>query len=168
VVIYTTRVDVTGISGKNIYDFLLTCDDERYQRWWPGTHLAFHTLKRTPSNVGNQVYMDEYVGEFHLRFHAVVKDLVPSRRILWQLKALGLLLPAWVSITLMNIADGVRIIHTVSAGYRGLGSKLDFAIRRYLSTRFERQMAEHANTEFNRLRDLLLPVSAIVQPRTAQ
>jgi hypothetical protein len=165
VVIYTTRIDVAGLSGKYIYDFLLTCDDERYRRWWPGTHLAFHTLKRTPGNVGNLVYMDEYVGEFHLRFHAVVKDLIPNRRIVWQLKALGLRFPAWISIAVMDTANGVAIIHTVSAGYRGLGSVLDFAIRRYLSSTFELQMAEHADTEFNRLRDLLLPLSATSQLR---
>jgi uncharacterized protein YndB with AHSA1/START domain len=167
-VIFTTHVDVTGISAKSIYDFLLACDDEQYQRWWPGTHLAFHTIKRTPSNVGNRVYMDEYVGEFHVRFHAVVKELVPNRRIIWQLKALGLLLPAWVSIAVVETANGVKIIHTVSAGYRGLGRVLDIGIRRYLSSRFERQMAEHAGAEFNRLRDLLLPVSATSQPRQTQ
>jgi hypothetical protein len=112
--------------------------------------------------------MDENVGTFRVRFHTVVKDLVPHRRIVWQLKALGLLLPAWVSIALVETASGVTTIHTVSAGYRRPGSMLDIAIRRYLSSRFERQMAAHADTEFNRLQNLLLPVSTTSQPRQTQ
>jgi len=159
---YTTRFTVTGISAREIYYFLLNCDDDQYRRWWPGTHLAFHTIHRTPSNVGNLVYMDEYVGDFHLRFHAVVKDLVPDREIVWQMRALGILLPAWVRITLSQTPDGVTLTHTVSAGYRGVGSLLDILMRRYLSRKFERQMAEHAHIEFNRLRDLLQKLEVTV------
>lgn len=152
---YTTRFDVAGISARDIYCFLLNCDDDQYQRWWPGTHLAFHTIKRTPTNVGNLVYMDEYVGEFRLRFHAVVKDLVPDHKIVWQIRALGIQLPARVKLTLSQTPNGVTLTHTVSAGYRGVGSLLDVLMRRYLSRKFERQMAEHAHMEFNRMRDLL-------------
>lgn len=152
---YTTRFTVAGISARGIYYFLLNCDDDQYRRWWPGMHLAFHTIQRTPSNVGNLVYMDEYVGDFHLRFHAVVKDLVSDREIVWQMRASGILLPAWVRVTLSQISNGVTLTHTVSAGYRGVGRPLDVLLRRYLSRKFERQMAEHAYIEFNRLRDLL-------------
>jgi len=68
-IIYRTTREVTGLCDKDIYDFLLNCTDEQYQHLWPGTHLAWHTLKRTLSKVGNLVYMDEYVGDFRLKFH---------------------------------------------------------------------------------------------------
>jgi hypothetical protein len=73
-----------------------------------------------------------------------------------------------VSVALLESADGLTIIQTVSAGYRGLGSMLDIATRRYLSSRFACQMAEHGYTEFNRLRDMLRRVSATCQARQTQ
>jgi hypothetical protein len=41
-----SRFFVTMISGKEITDFLLECTDDRYQQWWPGTHLALHVMAR--------------------------------------------------------------------------------------------------------------------------
>jgi uncharacterized protein YndB with AHSA1/START domain len=161
---YTTRFEVAESSAKDIHRLLLSCDDDQYRRWWPGTHLAFHAIKRTPTNVGNLVYLDEYVGDFRLRFHGVVKALVPDREIVWQLRALGIFLPAWVVVTLSDTPNGVMFTHTVSAGYRDIGSILDVLLRRYLSRKFERQMAEHAQVEFNRLRDLLQEPELAVSP----
>lgn len=108
---YTTTVEVTGLSSKDVYDFLLNCTDTQYQRWWPETHLVFHTLKRTPTNIGNLVYMDEYVGDFRLKFHGTVKKMVPNGSILWQMRKFGVVLPAWLSLNLSDTASGVKIIH---------------------------------------------------------
>ena len=69
-----TQVDVHGLTGQQIYDFLLECTDADYQRWWPGTHLAYHITRRCPDHVGSVVYFDEYVGRYRLNFEAVVKD----------------------------------------------------------------------------------------------
>ena len=152
---YTTTVEVTGLSSKDVYDFLLTCTDTQYQRWWPGTHLAFHTLKRTSTNVGNLLYMDEYVGDFRLKFHGIVREAIPHQTIIWQMRKFGVVLPAWLSLNLSDTATGVTIIHTVSAGFHGIGRFLDVLLRFYLSSKFEQHMAAHAHTEFNKLRDLL-------------
>jgi hypothetical protein len=51
-----TKVTVKGVSGKAICDFMLDCTDEAYQKWWDGVHLAFHTLKRYPNDIGNRVF----------------------------------------------------------------------------------------------------------------
>lgn len=154
-IVYRTTIEVKGLRGEDIYDFLLNCTDEQYQRWWPGTHLAFHTIKRTPTSIGNIVHMDEYVGDFHLTLHGIVKRLVPNREIVLQIRGFGVSWPAWISLTFSDMPAGVNIIHTVSAGYRGIGSFLDVFLRLYFSSKFEQQMAEHAITEFNRLRDVL-------------
>ena len=158
----TTTVEVTGLSSKDVYEFLLNCTDTQYQRWWPGTHLVFHTLKRTPTNIGNLVYMDEYVGDFRLKFYGVVKEVIPHRSIIWQMKKFGVVLPAWLNLNLSDTATGVIIIHTVSAGFHGIGRFLDVLLRFYLSSKFEKQMAAHAHTEFNKLRDLLRESEMIV------
>ena len=97
-IICSTTVDVIDLSGKEVYEFMLTCTDEQYQHWWPGTHFVFHTLKRTPTNVGNLVCMDEYVGEYRVKFQAVVKRLVPNQEILWHLRKFGVMWPAWLRL----------------------------------------------------------------------
>ena len=160
---YTTTVEVARLSSKDVYDFLLNCTDRQYQRWWPGTHLAFHTLKRTPTTVGNLVYMDEYVGDFRLKFHGIVKEAVPHRTIVWQMRKFGMLLPAWVSLNLSDTATGVTIIHTMAAGFRGIGRFLDGLLRLYVSPKFGYQMAAHAHTEFHKLRDLLHEPEMVAQ-----
>jgi hypothetical protein len=99
--------------------------------------------------------MDEYVGDFCLKFHWVVKQLFPNREIVWQMREFGVLWPVWLSLKLSNTATGVNIIHTVSAGFHGIGRFLDVFLRCYLSPKFEQQMAAHAHTEINKLRDLL-------------
>ena len=34
-----SKVTVPGATGLAITDFMLDCADDRYQAWWPGTHL---------------------------------------------------------------------------------------------------------------------------------
>ena len=152
---YTTTVEVTGLSSKDVYEFLLNCTDTQYQRWWPGTHLFFHTLKRTPTNIGNLVYMDEYVGDFRLKFYGIVREAVPHRSIIWQMRKFGVVLPAWLSLSPSDTATGVTIIHTMLVGFHGIGRFLDGLLRFYLSSKFENHMAAHAHTEFHKLRGLL-------------
>lgn len=134
---------------------MLTCTDEQYQHWWPGTHFVFHTLKRTSTNVGNLVCMDEYVGEYRVKFQAVVKRLVPNQEILWQMQKFCVLWPAWLRLQLTDTPAGLHIVHTLSAGFHGVGSVLDGLLRGYLSATFKQPMAAHANAEFTKLRDFL-------------
>lgn len=37
-----SRVDVAGLTGRDVTDFMLACTDERYRSWWPGIHLQLH------------------------------------------------------------------------------------------------------------------------------
>ncbi|MCK4692036.1 MAG: hypothetical protein KAT23_00305 [Anaerolineales bacterium] len=76
-----TEVAVKRISGKSIYDFMLNSTDKDYQEWWEGTHLAFHTIQRFPNDLGNLVYVDEYVGSRRLKFEGVVIKLIPGKEI---------------------------------------------------------------------------------------
>jgi hypothetical protein len=62
-----SKVHIADVSGADLLDFMLNCTDQRYQAWWPGTHLAFHTVKRRPGDIGNVIYMDEYVGQRRLK-----------------------------------------------------------------------------------------------------
>lgn len=150
----TTKVHVEGADARQITDFLLSTGDEAYRRWWPGTHLAFHTVRRLPGDVGNLVYFDERVGTRRLRMYGIVLEARPGKRLVWQLKR-GVRLPAWLVVELEDHVGGVTITHTIRAGFRGVGRLLDPLLGLYLTPHFRESMDEHAKTEFRRLGELL-------------
>ena len=153
-VVLQTRVFVKGVTGKRMTDFFVNCSDTEYQRWWEGTHLEFHTVTRTADVIGSQVYFDEYVGKHRLKFKGRITHNAAGNRIEYRL-ARGLVLPAWFVMEFRDQPDGIDIIHTVRAGYQGIGKVLDPLIRLYLSSDFEKALNEHAATEFPKLGDLL-------------
>lgn len=150
----TTEVTVPEITSEAVSRFMLDCSDADYQRWWPGTHLAFHTLKRMPGDLGNLVYFDEYVGKRRLKFNAVVTEVLPGKRIVWQMKKI-VNLPARLTLDFEDSKEGVRIRHSLVVGFGGAGKILDPLIGIYLSKRFEAEMDQHARTEFTKLKDFL-------------
>ena len=150
----TTVVPVKGITGKAVIDFFISCTDQKYQHWWPGTHFAFHTLQRTPNEIGNLVYFDEMVGTRRLKFKGVVIEYIPGYKIVWQMKK-RFRLPAWLVLETAQTPDGVTITHTLKAGFKGIGTILDPLLRLYLSSKFQQDLEDHANYEFNRLADIL-------------
>ena len=150
-----SKVDLDGISAEAITKFMLDCADADYRRWWPGTHLAFHTIRRAPGEAGSLVHFDEYVGKRRLKFRAVITAAEPGRRIVWQMKAL-VRLPAWLILEFEPRPGGVHLVHTLRAGYAGFGRILDPLLRLYLSRDFERELDRHAHAEFPMLCDLLL------------
>ena len=149
-----STTEVAGLSGADLVDFMLHCTDREYQAWWPGTHLAFHTIERRPGNVGNVVYMDEFVGKRRVRMTGVVTEVVPGKKLVWQFKKV-LRLPAHLILEAADEENGVTITHTLQAGFRGIGRLLDPLLRIYFSEEFKKAMDEHARTEFPMLRKLL-------------
>lgn len=145
-----SRTHVPGVRGQQLTDFLLRCDDAAYQRWWPGTHLHFHTLTRRPGDVGNTVFVDELIGKRRVRLTGVVSELIPGKKLVWQWKRLVRLV-----LEFEDDPRGVRITHTLCAGFQGPGLLLDPLLRLFLTQRFRRAMDEHVQAEFPRLAALL-------------
>ena len=156
--ILQSQVTVPGVTGREITDFMLDCADDRYQAWWPGTHLEFHILVRSSrdDHVGDVVLMDEYVGSRRVRMVGEVIEAVPGETIVWQLR-LGrhLRVPVRLSLTLDTAEEGVALCHTITAGWSGVGRRLDPLWRLYFSNSFARAMDRHAHTEFPLLGNLL-------------
>ncbi len=153
-----TAMTVAGLTGRDVTDFLLECDDVRYQAWWPGTHLELHVLERGGANhVGDLVLMDEYVGSRHLRMVGEVESVVPGERIVWRLGwgRFRLPLPIRLTVALRTADPGVHLRHTITAGWAGPGRLLDPLWRLYLSPSFRGAMDRHVHTEFPLLRDML-------------
>jgi hypothetical protein len=149
-----TRVNVKGITGKAISEFFLNCTDEDYRRWWQGVHLSFHTLKRYPNNLGNLVCFDEFVGKYRLKFKGEVIEIIPGRKLVWQMKK-GVKLPGWLTLVFEDSKEGVEIIHTLTIGFHGVGGILDPLLKVYFSDDFEKEMDKHAQVEFHKLAEML-------------
>lgn len=153
-IVMKTKTSVKGISGKDVSEFMLNCTDDDYQKWWAGTHLAFHTIKRFPNNLGNLVYFDEYIGRHRLRLNGVVTGIVPGEKLEWQMKKI-ISLPAWLTLNFVDNKDGVTITHTMSVGFKGLGRIIDPILSRYFSKSFEKEVEEHVQIEFHKLAEIL-------------
>lgn len=151
-----SEIFVDGISAGENFGFLLGATDERYRRWWPGTHLRLHALERHEDHIGDIFYMDEYIGRRRVRMKGVVLEAERPRRIVWQLKWWRVPLPARLTLELADRNGGVALRHTIRAGFGGPGRILDPLFRIYFSPRFARDMDEHARTEFPMLRDMLI------------
>jgi hypothetical protein len=152
-----SEMTVNGLTGREITDFLLDCDDGIYQAWWPGTHLELHVLEHGPGedHVGDLVLMDEYIGSRRVRLVGEVMEAVPGERIVWQFRLGGLRLPVRLILELDAHESGVRLRHTITAGWSGRGRVLDSLWRLYFSTSFAGAMDRHVHTEFPLMRDLL-------------
>jgi hypothetical protein len=155
VITLRSEVNVHGIHGEEFLDFMLNCTDVDYQEWWPGVHLAFHTIQRYPGEIGNIVFIDEYVGETHLKFKGVITEYVLGRKIVWQM-IMGMKLPAWVEIECEQRSNQLHITHTLTAGFQGLGKIFDPLFRIYLSEGFSVALDQHAQIEFPMLAEILI------------
>lgn len=148
---------VDGLTGRELTDFLLNCDDETYQAWWPGTHLELHVVKpgSDDDHVGDVVLMDEYIGSRRVRMVGEVIEAVAGQRIVWQFRQGGVRLPVRLTLELGPHERGVRLRHTITAGWSGRGRVLDPLWRLYFSKSFAGAMDRHVHTEFPLMRDLL-------------
>jgi hypothetical protein len=149
-----SKMNVDGISGMEIFNFLMNPTDHAYQNWWPGTHLEFHYLYRNLNHVGSIVYMDEQIGKYRVKMAAVVVEVEPGGKIVWQVRK-GIRLPIRLTLELTDNTTGVALVHTIHAGIKGIGAILDPFFRIYFSNGFARAMDEHARSEFPLLRDML-------------
>ena len=149
-----TSVTVPGLTGKAVSEFMLNATDADYQRWWPGTHLAFHTLRRYPGDLGNRVYYDEFVGNYRLKFNGVLVEVFPSRKLTWQIQKI-VRLPAWLTLEFADSPGQVEITHRLSVGFKGIGRGFDPILRWLISRRFSQDLDQHTRTEFHRLAEFL-------------
>jgi hypothetical protein len=147
-----TKLRVDGITGMEIFDFLSEPNDRAYQQWWPGTHLQLHPIEGRGDNVGDLIYMDEYIGTRRVRMTVIVLEAVRPKKLVWRLKKL-VKLPVRLYLELADYEGGVAITHTITAGFRGPGRILDPLVRLFFSRRFAEAMDDHAKTEFPMLRD---------------
>jgi hypothetical protein len=159
-IVIRTEIYVNNTSGKAIADYFLNCTDEEYQKWWEGTHLSFHTLERHPGDLGNLVTFDEYVGSRRLKFVGKVIDIIPGRKLVWQMKKV-VSLPGWLTLEFEDREDAVKITHILAVGLEGIGKIFDPLLKIVFSKKFEMELENHAQIEFHKLAKILsgLPIA---------
>lgn len=151
-----SEMTVAGLTGREITDFLLKCDDDRYRKWWPGTHLELHILRHgNVDHVGDVVLMDEYIGSRRVRMVGDVIEAVPGERVVWQFHPGRVRLPVRLTLQLATVELGVRLRHTITAGWSGPARVFDPLWRLYFSRSFAGAMDRHVHTEFPLMRNLL-------------
>jgi hypothetical protein len=98
--------------------------------------------------------MDEFIGDRRVAMKATVRELVDGRRVVWQMRKV-VPLPVFLILELEDVDDGVRLKHTINAGFSGLARIFDPIFRTYFTQSFAEAMNEHVRTEFPKLRDML-------------
>lgn len=124
-----TRTHVTGLSGREITDFLSTCTDQAFANWWPGTHFHLHTVKGTSGSVGSIIFMEEMIGGRRIKVTCELVELVPGRTLVWQLRRPLFRLPVRLILQLKDDDTGVAIEQSIEAGFSGRASCLDPVFR---------------------------------------
>jgi hypothetical protein len=155
-----TRTHVAGLSGKEITDFLANCDDEAFRRWWPGTHFHLHTVKGAPGTIGSVIFMDEMIGQKRVKVRCELVELIPGRRLVWQLRRPLFRLPVKLIFELQDDDTGASAEHRIEAGYAGAFAFLDPLLRLFFPPSFAADKDEHVRTELPKLKELLHPRGA--------
>lgn len=154
-IIIKSEIILKGVKGKDISDFLINCTDKDYQNWWSGTHLSYHTIKQQHLKyIGNIIFCDEYIGKYRFISKGLIIKYIAGKEIIWQMLRI-IKLPVWLTIRFEDISEGVKITHTIAAGYKRIGRILDVIFKMYLSNAFKKEMKKHFYIEFNKLRDIL-------------
>lgn len=152
-----TRLHVEDGCAREILGVLVDPDDATYRSWWPGTHLAFHVVRRGrgPDHLGDVVHLDERVGRRRLRMTAVVEEFVPGDRVTWRMRCWSVPLPVRVRIATHPDSRGLAVCHTLTIGWPGWRRHLDPVWRRALPSTFDRDLDRHVRTEIALLGVLL-------------
>jgi len=154
---HVVNLTVPGATAKQFYEFETNPNDEQYQAWWPGEHLQFHITKRgDKKHIGDEVFFDEYLGKGRrLKFRAIVVVAEYPNKIVWQMKAAGLRLPAFLELSFQDSPDGLLLCHELRIGFDGIGKIIDPFIRVYFTKSFQTALEEHCHVEWPMLAEYL-------------
>lgn len=155
---HTTKLVVPHATAEQFYDFMIEPDNARYQAWFPGQHLKFCITKfGNAKHLGDEVYYDEYLGNaYRLKFFADVVLAERPASLAWQMKKIGVRLPAVLKLELTDTAAGLQITHELRIGFGGMGKILDLFIRLYFSKSFSEALSKHCLEEWPRLAEYLM------------
>lgn len=155
----TSRITVKGVSPDQIYQFLLSLDNDRYRQWHPRHHLQFRVVHQPEdATVGSVYYFKErFEDGRELGAQLEVVEAVPGERLVQRSVS-----PWWkpfdIIIGLQSIPEGTLVTHQIVAGsdLPFLGTLFNLIMRRlFLKESNIKAIHNHANEEFTNLERLL-------------
>jgi uncharacterized protein YndB with AHSA1/START domain len=156
---FTSRITVKGVSPDQIYQFLLSLDNDRYRQWHPGHHLEFRVVHQPKDEtVGSVFYFKErFEDGQELGAQLKVVEAVPGERLVQRSIS-----PWWkpfdIIAGLQSIPEGTLVTHQIVAGsdLPFLGMLFNLIMRRlFLKESNIKAIHSHANEEFTNLEHLL-------------
>ena len=91
-----TQIAIPGITGIEVFDFLLNCSAADYLRWRPSTHVLVSHDRAYSRRSWRLVILDEVIGNKRVRVRVVTRAEW-GKRLIWQLRK-RIRLPAWLSL----------------------------------------------------------------------
>ena len=155
----TSRITVKGVSPDQVYQFLLSLDNDRYRQWHPGHHLQFRVVHQPKDEtVGSVYYFKERFEDGRvLATQIKVLQAVPGQRLVQRSIS-----PWWkrfdIITGLQSIPEGTLVTHQIVAGsgLPFLGRLFNLMARRlFLKESNLKAIHNHANEEFTNLERLL-------------
>lgn len=132
---------------------MINPDNGRYEAWLLNKHLAFYiTRPGAASHLGDEVDYEEYLGSTRrLKFFA---DAVTANRptsAAWQMKRMGLRIPAVLRLELTDTLHGLNIDHALRIGFGGIGKAFNPLIRLCFTKSFSDALLKHCLEKWPRL-----------------
>jgi uncharacterized protein YndB with AHSA1/START domain len=155
----TSRIKVKGVSPDQVYQFMISLDDERYRQWHPEHHLQWKVVHRPKDEtVGSIYYFRERFEDGEVLGAKIkVVEAIPGERLVQRSIS-----PWWKSFDIItgleSIREGTLVTHQIVAGsdFPLLGRLFNLIlIPLFLKESHRQAIHNHANEEFTNLERLL-------------
>lgn len=148
----TTIIDVNGVEPEQIEDFFLTLDKEKYLDWHP-EHIDYKMIRLTDDIIGSEIYFKEKFDKLLIDYTWKIISYTPGRSLTLKAKYFY---PIQLYLSFDQNANGTTVLHAISLGFEGFGSKLfDAVISKTMFTTADlRSNERHAIEEFKRLKTI--------------
>lgn len=150
IVMHTTNT-VKELSAKVTQEFLMNCNDEMYQKSWPGVHIQKHLIKRGGNDhIGDVVYAFEHVGKFTIEVKMKVIKYIPEKLLEFRvfMGKIGSLVPIFLLVETEDCPEGVHLSNKFLIGWNGIGKAFDSIIGIFFPKELRDAMKEHTIIEW--------------------
>jgi uncharacterized protein YndB with AHSA1/START domain len=155
----TSRMKVKGVSPEQVYQFMISLDDERYRQWHPEHHLQWKVVHRPKDETVGSIYYFKERFEDGQVLGAKIKvvEAIPGQRLVQRSIS-----PWWKPFDIItgfeSTPEGTLVTHQIVAGsdLPLLGRLFNrILIPLFLKERHIQAIHNHANEEFTNLERLL-------------
>ena len=119
----------------------------------PARISSFTPSRERRAASGASSFMDEMIGDRHVKVRCELGELVPGKTLVWQLRRPLFRLPVRLVLRLNDDDTGLQIEQLIEAGTCCCKSRPH--VQAALSTSLAAAKDEHVRTEFPKLRDFL-------------